>query len=257
LRATMRRWRTWDRRILYLACWALFPLVFFSFSHSKLPGYILPCIAPLALLVGARFFECLDHGNGNPRRAAPRPLKYVAWAHLTLATALALVFPVMFVRDYGAAWGAALPISAACLLPAIFTFYYVQRGRPAQAFSATAIQGVVMVLALAQFAFPALGRYQSARDIAQQALSVRQDAEPIVTYNFFNHALNYYAGYRVSEDLPDPMALGWYAAAHPRFLIITDTSHLPEISGLERDGRGVVILGEQGRLRLLRVVHPK
>ncbi len=257
LRATMRNWRNWDRRILFLACWVLFPLLFFSFSHSKLPGYILPCIAPLALLVGARIFECLDLGNGSARRAAPVALKYVAWVHLALAAALALAFPVMLVRDYGATWGAALPVSAACLLPALFTFYYARRGRPARAFSVTAVQGVVMILALAQFAFPAIGRYQSARDIAQQALSFRQNAEPIVTYNFFSHALNYYAGYRVSEDLPDPTALGRYAAAHPRFLIITDTPHLPEISGLERTGRGVVILGEQGKLRLLRVVNPK
>ncbi len=35
----------------FFACWAIFPFVFFSFSESKLPGYILPVIAPLLLLV--------------------------------------------------------------------------------------------------------------------------------------------------------------------------------------------------------------
>jgi len=35
----------------FLACWAFFPLLFFSFSQSKLPGYILPAIPPLALLI--------------------------------------------------------------------------------------------------------------------------------------------------------------------------------------------------------------
>jgi 4-amino-4-deoxy-L-arabinose transferase-like glycosyltransferase len=34
----------------FFACWAIFPLVFFSFSQSKLPSYILPAIPPLALL---------------------------------------------------------------------------------------------------------------------------------------------------------------------------------------------------------------
>lgn len=36
---------------LFFACWTAFPFVFFSFSQSKLPGYVLPCFAPLALLI--------------------------------------------------------------------------------------------------------------------------------------------------------------------------------------------------------------
>ncbi len=36
----------------FLVLWALFPIVFFSFSHSKLPGYILPAIPPITILCG-------------------------------------------------------------------------------------------------------------------------------------------------------------------------------------------------------------
>ncbi len=36
---------------LFLAAWAAFPLLFFSFSDSKLPGYILPSLPPLVLLL--------------------------------------------------------------------------------------------------------------------------------------------------------------------------------------------------------------
>lgn len=36
----------------FLVLWALFPIVFFSFSGSKLPGYILPSIPPLTILTG-------------------------------------------------------------------------------------------------------------------------------------------------------------------------------------------------------------
>ena len=36
----------------FLVLWALFPIVFFSFSKSKLPGYILPSIPPIAILTG-------------------------------------------------------------------------------------------------------------------------------------------------------------------------------------------------------------
>jgi 4-amino-4-deoxy-L-arabinose transferase-like glycosyltransferase len=38
---------------LFVAAWAVFPCLFFSFSQSKLPGYILPSIPPLMLLCSA------------------------------------------------------------------------------------------------------------------------------------------------------------------------------------------------------------
>jgi hypothetical protein len=45
-------------RLMVLALsWFLFPLVFFSFSSSKLPGYVLPMLPAAALLVGERLWR--------------------------------------------------------------------------------------------------------------------------------------------------------------------------------------------------------
>jgi 4-amino-4-deoxy-L-arabinose transferase-like glycosyltransferase len=41
-----------DRRDLFLLLWLALPLAFFSAAGSKLPGYILPCVPPLALMAG-------------------------------------------------------------------------------------------------------------------------------------------------------------------------------------------------------------
>ena len=41
----------------FLVLWALLPIVFFTFSKSKLPGYILPSIPPLAILTGDYMFR--------------------------------------------------------------------------------------------------------------------------------------------------------------------------------------------------------
>jgi 4-amino-4-deoxy-L-arabinose transferase-like glycosyltransferase len=41
----------------FLVLWALFPVIFFSFSKSKLPGYILPSLPPLAILTGDFLFR--------------------------------------------------------------------------------------------------------------------------------------------------------------------------------------------------------
>ncbi len=50
----------------FIACWAIFPFVFFSFSQSKLPEYILPIFPPLAILLAHSFIYAVDHA---PRRA--------------------------------------------------------------------------------------------------------------------------------------------------------------------------------------------
>ncbi|NWA42105.1 lipid IV(A) 4-amino-4-deoxy-L-arabinosyltransferase [Pseudomonas reactans] len=48
--------KTWQERrqpaIAFLALWLLLPLGFFSLSNGKLPTYIMPCLLPLALLMG-------------------------------------------------------------------------------------------------------------------------------------------------------------------------------------------------------------
>ncbi len=43
--------RLTDSPGLFFACWVIFPVLFFSASDSKLPGYILPAVPPLALLM--------------------------------------------------------------------------------------------------------------------------------------------------------------------------------------------------------------
>jgi 4-amino-4-deoxy-L-arabinose transferase-like glycosyltransferase len=50
----IREWRErFSRPGFYFACWTIFIVVFFSASKSKLPGYILPAVPPLVLLLAA------------------------------------------------------------------------------------------------------------------------------------------------------------------------------------------------------------
>ena len=46
----------------FLVLWALIPIVFFSFSQSKLPGYILPSIPPITILTGDYLFRSRQRG---------------------------------------------------------------------------------------------------------------------------------------------------------------------------------------------------
>jgi 4-amino-4-deoxy-L-arabinose transferase-like glycosyltransferase len=46
----------------FLVLWALIPVVFFSLSQSKLPGYILPAIPPMTILTGDYLFRRRQQG---------------------------------------------------------------------------------------------------------------------------------------------------------------------------------------------------
>ena len=50
----------------FLVLWALIPIVFFSFSKSKLPGYILPSIPPITILTGDYLFRRRLPGLSRP-----------------------------------------------------------------------------------------------------------------------------------------------------------------------------------------------
>ncbi|AKS09229.1 lipid IV(A) 4-amino-4-deoxy-L-arabinosyltransferase [Pseudomonas trivialis] len=67
LPATLRK--TWQEKrqpaITFLALWLLLPLGFFSLSNGKLPTYIMPCLLPLALLMGHTLVDLISTGRAR------------------------------------------------------------------------------------------------------------------------------------------------------------------------------------------------
>lgn len=61
--------RTWtqrrDARVGFLLIWLVSPLLFLSFARGKLPSYLLPCFAPLALLLAHALAEQLEQRRGG------------------------------------------------------------------------------------------------------------------------------------------------------------------------------------------------
>jgi 4-amino-4-deoxy-L-arabinose transferase-like glycosyltransferase len=88
----LRLWRekSWRNSPgFFLACWAVFPIVFFSLSQSKLPGYILPAIPQIAVLLAVSTDRWIDRRPWTSR-------------YILIAAGLVLwAILYFFVRDYG------------------------------------------------------------------------------------------------------------------------------------------------------------
>jgi len=64
-RGSLNLWRTKtiSPATLLLLCWSLFVVVFFSSSKSKLPGYILPAIPAIGLLMARGYVRSVNHNH--------------------------------------------------------------------------------------------------------------------------------------------------------------------------------------------------
>jgi len=245
LRDNLRRRREWRSSPLFIVCWFFFPILFFSFSGSKLSGYILPSLPPLALILGSRLANAIQEKSKIPR------LRIALWAQLFLSFCMAVAAPVFFNKDYGGNWKTGMYISAAVLIPAIFVFFFGRKGSIRSAVKATIAQGTILIGAIALFAFPVLGDYLSTRTVARQAVTLRESAEPIVFWRFFHHTFQYYTDYQAQTQFDDIDVLRSFAEVEPSFLAVTKEDGMRELEN--HPEFFVKLLSSQGNFLLIRV----
>jgi 4-amino-4-deoxy-L-arabinose transferase-like glycosyltransferase len=219
-----------------LLLWIAVPLVFFSFSQSKLPGYMLPVLPPMALLLGERITR------GGERRSVP-----AAWISLGISLTVGAALGVLLVRSYEVGWGSAALVGAAVILPAVAASRSMVRARSVPAAAAVVVQAALTVAALTVVAYPGMAMRHSARDVAVAALAARNGPEPIVSYKYFHHTLHYYTGYRVAEDFTDLASLEQFASRYPTVLVVTERPRLSELHSPDAP------LARQGKLVLVRL----
>ena len=89
LPSTLRK--TWQEKrqpaITFLALWLLLPLGFFSLSNGKLPTYIMPCLLPLALLMGHTLIDLI-----SARRVRPLCLNGLLNFAIGMAAMIGLIY---------------------------------------------------------------------------------------------------------------------------------------------------------------------
>jgi 4-amino-4-deoxy-L-arabinose transferase-like glycosyltransferase len=153
------------RSDLFLLFWLALPLVFFSLAGSKLPGYVLPCVPPLAILMGRAADRLVSEDSTPERRLSSRA---VALVGLVLAALLAAA-PAALLRIQEPLWRSAIPSGVWAVVVA-FSFSRRVGPDPAGAFRLARVGAAGLLLLIALAAPPILDRRESGRRLFVPAM---------------------------------------------------------------------------------------
>jgi 4-amino-4-deoxy-L-arabinose transferase-like glycosyltransferase len=187
LTETVRLWwrerrnllQTEDALNVFLLIWLLFPVLFFSFSKSKLPGYILPAI-PAATVLVAEYVR--RHVTAEIAARLPLILVHSIVASLPLIPALMIQYVVRFHR---LPWGAAAYVSivvALVIVVAMTLTLYSQLGLRMLRF-VTLVPVVLAVAAVLKIGGPVLDERLTARPLAVDINWVEAGLLPAAVYH--------------------------------------------------------------------------
>jgi 4-amino-4-deoxy-L-arabinose transferase-like glycosyltransferase len=191
----VRAWRSRNisQSMAYVLAWSLFCIVFFSISKSKLPGYILPSIPAISVLVAYSYAA-----------VAPNALKSF---RLALLTGALLLFTVFAFAEWSALhlsrsnerFGIAVGLVAAALGIANFALAIAPvRGKTAfhQLAGACCVVPILLTLSLADRLLPALFKFDpSGRSLARELQLRKIPTESLRVYAIgrsLQYSLNFY-----------------------------------------------------------------
>jgi 4-amino-4-deoxy-L-arabinose transferase-like glycosyltransferase len=180
---------------LFLLIWLFVPVLFFSASQSKLPGYILPSVPAGALLVS-------DYVRGR-QSGGSRVSPWLVWIHAVLCGVLvfaALAAPGVqlnhrLTRGTATDVAAGIAIIVTLGIAAALLRLGLRMLRPA-----TMIPIVIGVAALLRLAAPAIDATQSARPVAQVIQSFSQEAVPVALFHT-TRQLEYGLGFYLNRPM--------------------------------------------------------
>ncbi len=192
----------------FLVLWALIPIVFFSFSDSKLPGYILPSIPPLTILTGDYLY----------RRRGPGLSRWLLVCHALvcgLLTVFTLLLPWFVLHGVNMPAAHAMVavglagLGAALLILIVTHAFGVQRLRPVTC--CVLIVLIFFLYGVGPFFFipeisstknviHLLDRYYSARPLAERLTEIAPPDETVAVFRVrrdIEYGLSFYRSHEV------------------------------------------------------------
>jgi len=237
---------------IFALLWTLFPVIFFSFSGSKLPAYILPAVPGAALLMTTDFD---DLWSGRAKRS-----QWMAFALIAiLIVGGGIAMP--FLKKINIDLQMRIALAVVMIAAGIAIFMGSLRRLKATVIATFTIM-VVLVLVVGVAIQPQITERQSVRPLATFAARVRQPNEPIVFSGDLPrivHGFTFYTDSRITYD-EDTHGLTLEQVAdeavkNGSILCVTNDQ---QSLALAADRRlNVEVLGRQHNILLVRVTYNK
>jgi 4-amino-4-deoxy-L-arabinose transferase-like glycosyltransferase len=230
-------WRTPDSlntmRLFSLA-WLLLPIVFLSFSGSKLPGYILPALPAAALLITDRVMS-----------VSKWPLRVTGVICFVLG-----IGGVVYAAQSGQVSITCAVVAAMPLFAAAICAFVLER----RAALATVMGGIfVLVLVILTCAAPPVARRESVRDLLALAAARGWANVPVLAQRSDDRSAQFYAHDRVVYNDEgevvtfDEVTIDEARARGGKLLVFIAVEYVDEF----KDDAGIEVIGDNGRTALL------
>jgi len=178
---------------IFFSCWVGFPILFFSFSQSKLPSYALPAIPPLFVLLG-RWVSTWGQGQTKPGLGG---LGWIGALLVVLADGWLACFGLLFVP-----WHIGIPAWVLTFVLGIVMVGVAARKRPVSACLTTALVIAVSV-EIANFQIlPYVDAEFSTRRLAGQ-LQELSTAGTGAVYHDIPRNVRYGIEYYLNREMPE------------------------------------------------------
>jgi 4-amino-4-deoxy-L-arabinose transferase-like glycosyltransferase len=185
-----------DDLSLYLILWAVVPVVFYSFSSSKLAEYILPVFPALAILAGKTVAELLQYSTR--RDLWHLSLPWIAQNLLVVYFAAGAIRPGLLPRPMreallpspGTAWALA-GVVLVLLLVSAFAVRFIRTQQPGKVLAVTALLFFFSFGFINRFIEP-LSEMRSYRELAEEAARLIRPGDRLVVYDTFLASLPFY-----------------------------------------------------------------
>jgi 4-amino-4-deoxy-L-arabinose transferase-like glycosyltransferase len=205
----------------FLVLWAVFPIIFFSFSQSKLPGYVLPAVPPITILCG-------DYLNRMRARGLHTRLIAIHAAVVGILVSTVLMLPAILLHTQVEMPPARVIVSAVIVGIAITIsiLVIVLRFGTARLRIATMVPvALILVFLLGTRNGVLLNQKYSARTLARELKDVPRAPHAVAVFRA-RRDVQYGLGFYLNEQVPNYESDWVPAQAH--LLVVQDAPPTPE-----------------------------
>ena len=168
----LRRETLWSKPLFrFLSAWTVLPFVFFSVSVNKLPGYILPVLPPLAVLLAVQW-----------RRTPRKSYLYASAGALLLVPLAGALLPAALADGITRAWAGLsvgdvfLGIGGASILMAALSVGLALKVDPRWAVTAVGLPAAIALAMLKFQVYPSASEVAGTREFVEQAATRIEEA---------------------------------------------------------------------------------